>query len=107
MRHAERDAEHARDDIAERELGRADRDVRPQLAGLGERQMAPTIWVGAARNSALATTKRLTSSHIASPPRIDSTPAKRRANTRSGGGAGKAAETTAEDEVSSVAIGSA
>jgi hypothetical protein len=39
------------------------------------------IWVGAARNSGLATTKRLTSSHKASPPRIDRIPAKRRAKT--------------------------
>ena len=63
------------------------------------------IWVGAARNSALATRRRLTSSHRASPPRIDSSPAKRRANTGSNGGAGGAARRSAEELVSSVAIG--
>src|SRR6516162_10095881 len=63
------------------------------------------IWVGAARNNALATRKRLTSSHKASPPRIDSSPAKRRANTGSNGGAGGAARRSVEELVSSVAIG--
>ena len=36
-RHAEADAEEARDDIAEHELDRANPDVGPQLAARGER----------------------------------------------------------------------
>ena len=63
------------------------------------------IWVGAARNSGLATRKRLTNSHSASPPKIDSSPAKRRANAGSNGGAAGAAWTSAEVLVSSVTIG--
>ena len=36
MHKPERDAEHAGDDIAERELGGADADVVPELSGAGE-----------------------------------------------------------------------